>query len=119
MVASNLSGNNSTTSNDNSSFIKESKTDTIVESSSIHLSESSTENNTEKSEESQATEVSQQDNIPTDYKNALTRAENYSSLMYMSKQGIYDQLTSEYGEQFSPEAGQYAIDNLNVDYNLT
>ena len=37
--------------------------------------------------------------------------------MYMSKQGIYDQLTSEYGEQFSPEAGQYAIDNLNTDYN--
>ena len=33
MVASNLSENNSTTSSDNSSFIKESKTNTIVESS--------------------------------------------------------------------------------------
>lgn len=35
----------------------------------------------------------------------------------MSKQGIYDQLTSEYGEKFSPEAAQYAIDNLEADWN--
>lgn len=35
----------------------------------------------------------------------------------MSKAGIYDQLTSEYGEKFSAEAAQYAIDNLNADYN--
>ena len=31
--------------------------------------------------------------------------------------GIYDQLTSEYGGQFSPEAGQYAIDNIQADWN--
>lgn len=37
--------------------------------------------------------------------------------MHMSKAGIYDQLTSEYGEKFSAEAAQYAIDNLNADYN--
>lgn len=37
-------------------------------------------------------------------------------MMHMSKQGIYDQLTSEYGDQFDVEAAQYAIDNLNVDY---
>ena len=37
-------------------------------------------------------------------------------MMHMSKSGIYDQLTSEYGEKFSAEAAQYAIDNLNVDY---
>ncbi|MCQ9299542.1 Ltp family lipoprotein [Staphylococcus hyicus] len=34
----------------------------------------------------------------------------------MSKAGIYDQLTSEYGEQFPDEAAQYAIDNLDADY---
>ena len=34
----------------------------------------------------------------------------------MSKAGIYDQLTSEYGEQFTPEEAQYAIDRLDVDY---
>ena len=34
----------------------------------------------------------------------------------MSKAGIYDQLTSEYGEQFTPEEAQYAIDNLQADW---
>lgn len=38
-------------------------------------------------------------------------------MMHMSKQGIYDQLTSEYGEKFSAEAAQYAIDHLKADYN--
>ena len=38
-------------------------------------------------------------------------------MMHMSKQGIYDQLTSEYGEQFSPEAAQYAVDNMQADWN--
>lgn len=37
-------------------------------------------------------------------------------MMHMSKAAIYDQLTSEYGEQFSKEAAQYAIDNLKADY---
>ena len=35
----------------------------------------------------------------------------------MSKQAIYDQLTSEYGDQFSADAAQYAVDNLQADYN--
>ena len=33
-------------------------------------------------------------------------------MMHMSYQGIYDQLTSEYGGQLSAEAAQYAVDNL-------
>ena len=37
--------------------------------------------------------------------------------MHMSKQGIYDQLTSEYGEKFTPEEAQYAIDNIQADWN--
>ena len=36
--------------------------------------------------------------------------------MNMSKTGIYDQLTSEYGEKFTVEAAQYAIDNITVDW---
>lgn len=55
--------------------------------------------------------------MPTEYISALKKAETYSDMMHMSKQGIYDQLVSEYGEQFSPEAAQYAIDNLQADYN--
>ena len=54
---------------------------------------------------------------PIEYKNALRKAESYSDMMNMSKAGIYDQLTSDAGEGFAPEAAQYAIDNLQADYN--
>ncbi|MBM5596964.1 hypothetical protein D8Y16_07430 [Listeria seeligeri] len=58
-----------------------------------------------------------EESIPSEYKSALKKAEQYSSMMKMSKAGIYDQLTSEAGEKFSAEAGKYAIDNLKADYN--
>jgi len=53
----------------------------------------------------------------TEYKNALKKAESYSNIMHMSKQGIYDQLTSEYGEKFQEDAAQYAVDNMVADWN--
>lgn len=49
-------------------------------------------------------------------KNALAKAEGYSSRMHMSKAAIYNQLTSSYGEGFPPEAAQYAVDHLVADY---
>ena len=52
-----------------------------------------------------------------EYLNALSKAKTYSDLMFMSKQGIYDQLTSPYGEKFPADAAQYAIDHLDADYN--
>lgn len=55
--------------------------------------------------------------VPSEYKAALASAKTYSNVMHMSKQGIYDQLTSEYGGKFPADAAQYAIDNLNADYN--
>lgn len=51
-----------------------------------------------------------------EYLNALKKAESYSKLMHMSKKAIYDQLTSEYGEQFPADAAQYAIDNMTADW---
>ncbi|WP_432265114.1 Ltp family lipoprotein [Enterococcus cecorum] len=54
--------------------------------------------------------------VPAEYTAALKKAESYSKTMHMSKQGIYDQLTSEF-EKFPPEAAQYAVDNLKADYN--
>lgn len=62
-------------------------------------------------------EVTTEDkSVPTEYKSALKKAEIYSDTMYMSKAGIYNQLTSEYGEKFSAEAAQYAIDNIVADW---
>lgn len=49
-------------------------------------------------------------------KNALAKAESYSSMMHMSKEAIYDQLTSSYGEGFPAESAQYAVDHLVADY---
>lgn len=54
--------------------------------------------------------------VPVEYESALTQANQYSDLMHMSKQGIYDQLVSEYGGQFTPEAAQWAIDHMHADW---
>ncbi len=54
--------------------------------------------------------------VSTEYKNALSQAQFYSDDMHMSKQAIYDQLTSEHGGQFPADAAQYAVDNVIADF---
>lgn len=55
--------------------------------------------------------------VPTEYRSALNKATTYANTMHMSKKGVYNQLVSEYGEKFSPEAAQYGIDNVKADWN--
>lgn len=55
--------------------------------------------------------------VPADYNSALRNAEMYVDTLPFSYQGLYDQLTSEYGGQFTPEAAQYAMDNVEADWN--
>lgn len=64
-----------------------------------------------------ATTESKEPDVPTEYKSALNKATTYASTMNMSKKGVYDQLVSDFGEKFSPEAAQYAIDNVKADWN--
>lgn len=59
----------------------------------------------------------QEPSVPAEYASALAKATVYANTMNMSKQGVYDQLVSEYGEKFKPEAAQYAIDNVKTDWN--
>lgn len=54
--------------------------------------------------------------VPTEYKSALKKAQSYVDMMAFSEARLYDQLTSEYGEKFSHEAAQYAIENVQVDW---
>lgn len=68
-------------------------------------------------QESDDTAEKQDPSVPTEYKSALKKAETYCNLMHMSKAAIYDQLVSEYGEQFSTQAAEYAIDHLEADWN--
>lgn len=82
-----------------------------TDTSEVAVVEESAATTETKTEEPKAPEV------PVEYKNALAKAESYSELMHMSKAGIYDQLTSEFGEMFSPEAAQYAVDNMKADWN--
>lgn len=69
------------------------------------------------SEPAPAPAEEKKEDVPREYKNALRQAENYVKTMPFSYQGLYDQLTSEHGGKFPPEAAQYAMDNLTVDWN--
>ena len=89
----------------------------IVAISSIGSETSNTDSGNGNSGSKTSTEATTEDNVPTEYKSALIKAKVYSDTMYMSKAAIYDQLVSEYGEQFSEEAAQYAMDNLEADWN--
>ena len=79
--------------------------ETTVETKDTNVEKETTKTNEDKAE----------DNVPTEYKNALKTAKRYDKTSHMSKQGLYDQLTSEF-EQFTPEAAQYAIDNVNANW---
>ncbi|MCX6730806.1 MAG: Ltp family lipoprotein [Candidatus Roizmanbacteria bacterium] len=63
------------------------------------------------------TSVSKAPAVPAEYRSALNKATTYANTMHMSKKGVYNQLVSEYGEKFSPEAAQYGIDNVKTDWN--
>ena len=56
------------------------------------------------------------DGIPTEYKAALRSADTYCRIMHFSKAELYRQLTSEYGENLSAEAAEYAINNVRTDW---
>ena len=57
-----------------------------------------------------------EDPTPKEYRNALSKAQMYVNLMHMSKARLHDQLTSPYGEGFSEEAAQYALEHVKADW---
>lgn len=59
----------------------------------------------------------EEEKVPAEYKSALSKANIYAKTMNMSKQSIHDQLVADYGEKFSAEAAQYAMDNIKADWN--
>ena len=87
-----------------------------INSGNIKSEQEVSQNNIENTTAENKSENKVEDNIPTEYKSALRKAKLYADTMNMSKAGLYDQLTSEYGEKFTVEAAQYAIDNITVDW---
>ena len=57
-----------------------------------------------------------EDPTPKEYRNALAKAQLYVNMMHMSKARLHDQLTSPYGEGFSEEAAQYALEHVKADW---
>ena len=91
------------------------KEDTSLSPNTTQSQSVTSDNTSNKTEETK--KESQEPSVPADYKSALSKANSYAKNMHMSKVGVYDQLTSEYGEKFSAEAAQYAIDNVQADWN--
>ncbi len=85
-------------------------------SSNSTTNSSPTANTSSKTEPATATETKQPD-VPAEYKSAFSQATSYAKTLHMSKQGVYDQLVSEYGGKFTAPAAQYAIDNVKADWN--
>ncbi len=46
----------------------------------------------------------------------MAKAKDYSDTMYMSKQGIYDQLKSQHGEKFTEKEAAYAIKHVKANW---
>ncbi|MFW9034280.1 Ltp family lipoprotein [Corynebacterium striatum] len=65
----------------------------------------------------QESDTSGDPNAPVEHRNALRKANQYIKTMNFSQAKLYDQLTSEYGEKFPADAAQYAIDNVEADWN--
>ncbi|HEX8453961.1 MAG TPA: Ltp family lipoprotein [Longimicrobium sp.] len=55
-------------------------------------------------------------NLTAAQRNALRSAKSYLAMSGFSRQGLIDQLSSEYGEKFSVADATAAVDNLNVDW---
>lgn len=92
--------------NDTTNIDEETSQEHSQQEEVITTEESKTENDTEKDTGKASREE----------KAALNSAETYSDMMHMSKAGIYDQLTSSAGDKYPSDAAQYAVDNLETDY---
>ena len=87
------------------------------ENDTTPVTSSSVDAPAKESEAAPAPAEEKQDDVPMEFKNALKKADRYTNRQHMSEARLFEQLTSEYGENFSPEAAQYAIENVETDYN--
>lgn len=44
-------------------------------------------------------------------------AESYLNVIPFSEEGLFDQMTSEFGREFTDEEAEYALQNITVDWN--
>lgn len=63
------------------------------------------------------TQPAPESNLTAPQQNAVRSAESYLDFKGFSRQGLIDQLSSEYGDQFAVEDATVAVDSLNADWN--
>lgn len=80
---------------------------------SIKLGLDSDKNDTDKSDNKNTTSTQ---NISNEYKAAVAKAKQYAETLHMSKEGVYQQLVSPYGEKFTEDAARYAVNNIEIDW---
>ncbi|MFC6274536.1 Ltp family lipoprotein [Levilactobacillus tangyuanensis] len=86
-------------------------------SSSNDAADDTSTDSTSEETTSQIASSKKKNDVPTEYQSALNKAEDYAGSMDMSEQGVYDQLTSDAGEQFSEKAATYAMKHLtDIDW---
>ncbi len=90
--------------------------DTTTESETTQVAEDTKADDTAKAESTEEPAKTEPE-VSQEYKNALKSAETYTGFMHMSKDATYDQLISEYGDNFPEDAAQYAVDNVEADWN--
>lgn len=64
-----------------------------------------------------ATQAAPDSNLTTSQRNAVRSARSYLDLMGFSRQGLIDQLSSEFGDQYPVQDATVAVDSLTVDWN--
>lgn len=100
-----------------SSSIKESERKESISIEEDAKSSSLSEKKASSIKAKQSSAKSSSNKIPREYISALIKGQEYADSMYMSKKAVYNQLTSDYGEKFSSDAANYAINNIKADWN--
>lgn len=95
---------------------------TATATSSANESPTSATQAVETSEGSTTAGESAAETVPTldltpPQQNAVRSAESYLDFSSFSRQGLIDQLSSEFGDQFAVEDATVAVDSLNADWN--
>ncbi|EPA8263872.1 Ltp family lipoprotein [Enterococcus hirae] len=105
-------------SDDAKNTVAEITKESVTEVSSAESVAESTvvEEETETTETTETTieEVTQEESVPREYRNALSKAESYLGWAGMSEQGLREQLEFE---EYPSDAIDYALANVDVDYN--
>lgn len=99
-------------SDDAENTVAETTKESVTEVSSAESAAESTV--VEEETETTIEEVTQEESVPREYRNALSKAESYLGWAGMSEQGLREQL--EY-EGYPSDAIDYALANVEVDYN--